>query len=76
MTFKPEGDVVEFNISVSVTNDNLTWAAVGFSIDVDMVMVYGNFFHGVVVLKFLFIGVNENVKAIICLLSVEVSRRL
>ena len=40
ITFKPEGDVIEFNISVSVTNDNMRWAAVGFSTDIDMVMVF------------------------------------
>ena len=39
MTFKPEVDVIEFNISVSVTNDNMRWAAVGFSTDGDMVTV-------------------------------------
>ena len=40
MTFKPEVDVIEFNISVSVTNDNMRWAAVGFSTDIDMAMVF------------------------------------
>ena len=42
MTFKPEGDVIEFNISVSVTND-MRWAAVGFSTDDDMVTVLSLF---------------------------------
>ena len=39
MTFKPEVDVIEFNISVSVTNDNMRWAAVGFSTEGNMVTV-------------------------------------
>ena len=38
MTFKPDSNtVVEFNISVSVTNANMRWAAVGFSTDNQMV---------------------------------------
>ena len=40
MIFKPEGDVIEFNISVSVTTDNMGWAAVGFSTDAEMVIVF------------------------------------
>ena len=37
MTFKPENNTVELNISVSVTNANMRWAAVGFSTDAEMV---------------------------------------
>ena len=37
VSWRPETDVINFNVSVTVTNGNMRWAGLGFSLDGFMV---------------------------------------
>ena len=37
VSWQPEADVINFDVSVTVTNDNMRWAGLGFSLDGFMV---------------------------------------
>ena len=62
LTFRPEGDLVEFNVSASIDNGNTLWTAVGFSTDKNMVHIKSFLFPQFLFLSIYFLQISWTVQ--------------